>query len=393
LLDFALWYLPVRSQFKTKHEPVDPVLFQTTIRRELGKNYAATLVVLSIIVLTMALLRVLNQATRGLVNPTDVLTLMAYTMLGNFPTLLALALLIAIVHTLSRMAADNEMVIWHSSGKGLAAMIGPVLRFSWPVIVAVCALSLVVWPWANAQSQLLRDRYEQRGDMDRLTPGQFQESANGRRVFFVDVDNEVNLTRKNLFVYDSVTDDKVVITARSGTVNTVNERQYLVLEKGQRATLHNVDGSTDLIEFERLGHFVKQVVSNTSDDGPPKAKSTYRLLLDPTVPNLAELAWRLGLVIASVNFMLLAIALSAPATNRQRKFLHYVYALLIFVTYYNFINLGQNWIQSGRVPFSVWLGGLHGLVFLIAFLWLYGRHNAWQIPSIRLGRSVGTTSS
>lgn len=40
----------------------------------------------------------------------------------------------------------------------------------------------------HAESEALRDRYEQRETLDRITPGQFQESADGSRVFFIDKD-------------------------------------------------------------------------------------------------------------------------------------------------------------------------------------------------------------
>jgi lipopolysaccharide export system permease protein len=61
-------------------------------------------------------------------------------------------------------------------------------------------LALVIWPWANQQTQELKDRYGSRGDLERVAPGQFQESASGRRVFFLDKDTPDNKSGKNIFI-------------------------------------------------------------------------------------------------------------------------------------------------------------------------------------------------
>ena len=90
------------------------------------------------------------------------------------------------------MYRDSEMVIWFASGRGLASLLRPLLRFAWPVMAVIAVLSLAVWPWANTQIQELKTRYERRSDIDRIAPGEFQESANGTRVFFIDKDTLMN---------------------------------------------------------------------------------------------------------------------------------------------------------------------------------------------------------
>jgi lipopolysaccharide export system permease protein len=107
------------------------MLFHSSIRKELARTFGATLVVLITIVMTIILIRTLGQASRGVVNPSEVMMVMGFSVLGYLPVLLTLSLFIAIVGTLSRMYAESEMVIWHSSGRGLAGFISP------PVVVCV----------------------------------------------------------------------------------------------------------------------------------------------------------------------------------------------------------------------------------------------------------------
>jgi lipopolysaccharide export system permease protein len=136
------------------------MIFDSSIRKELARSFGATLVVLVTIVMTIMLIRTLGQAARGSLNPADILLVMGYTVLGHLPTILTLSLFIAIVATLSRMYRDSEMAIWFASGRGLAGFVRPLLRFAWPVLVVIAVLALLVWPWANQQTQELRDRYE-----------------------------------------------------------------------------------------------------------------------------------------------------------------------------------------------------------------------------------------
>ena len=150
------------------------MLFDSSIRRELARSFGATLVVLVTVVMTMMLIRTLGQASRGSVNPSDVMLVMGFTVLGQLPIILSLSLFVAVVGVLSRMYRDSEMVIWFSSGQGLMSLLRPLLRFAWPVMAVIAILSLGVWPWANAQIQELKTRYEQRSDIDRIAPGEWR---------------------------------------------------------------------------------------------------------------------------------------------------------------------------------------------------------------------------
>ena len=176
------------------------MLFHSTIRRELARSFGANLLVLFTIVLTMLLIRTLGMASKGSVNPQEILLVLTYTVMAQMPIVLTIALFVAIVSTLSRMYADSEMFIWFSAGRGLASFLPPILRFAWPVLLAITLLVAWAWPWANQQTELLRIRYEQRGDLDRVSPGQFMESSGGRRVFFIDRDTSGGKQGRNVFI-------------------------------------------------------------------------------------------------------------------------------------------------------------------------------------------------
>lgn len=351
------------------------MLFHSTLRKELARSFGATLVVLVTIVMTMTLIRTLGQATRGSVNPQEVLMVMGYTMLGYLPPILTLCLFIAIVGTLSRMYRDSEMVIWFAAGRGLSAFLGPLFRFAWPVLVVVAALALIVWPWANQQTQELKERYGKRGDLQRVAPGQFQESASGTRVFFLDKDTPDNKTGKNIFISTREHGKEAVTSARTGRIEDIGDSQFLVLSDGQR--LESTGEQLKISEFKELANRIGAGELVVRDIAPAKARSTIALVREPTPVHLGELAWRLGLALAALNLIVIALTVSSvnPRAGRSGNL---VFALFAFVVYFNLLNLGQSWISSGVIGFGVLLLALHGGVMLAAGLWLAKQHNNWN---------------
>ena len=365
------------------------MLFHSSLRKELARSFGASLVVLVTIVMTMSLIRTLSQASRGSVNPQEVLMVMGYLVLGYLPPIMTLCLFIAIVGTLSRMYRDSEMVIWFAAGRGLSAFLRPLFRFAWPVLVVITLLALVIWPWANQQTQDMKDRYGKRGDLERVAPGQFQESASGNRVFFLDKDTPDNKSGKNIFISTTEKGRETVTSARSGRIVTRGEDQFLQLNDGQRLESSLTQPGLKVSEF---GEFATRVGGSElapKDKLPVKALSTWALVMDPSAPNLGELAWRLGLALAALNFVVMAVAVSSvnPRAGRSGNL---VFALFAFVVYYNLLNLGQNWIGGGRTSFAGFMLALHGGALLAGVLWLAKQHNGWSLRLRRRRRSDAT---
>jgi lipopolysaccharide export system permease protein len=340
-------------------------------------------------VITMTLVRTLSQASRGSVNPQEVLMVMGYTVLGYLPPILTLCLFVAIVGTLSRMYGDSEMVIWFSAGRGLSALLRPLFSFAWPILVGVAVLALVIWPWANQQTQDLKDRYGSRGDLERVAPGQFQESASGTRVFFLDKDTPDNKSGKNVFISTVERGKQTVTSARTGQVVELSGTQFLLLSNGQRLERSLDSEELRVSEFEQLGNKVGAAESGSQANAVTKTRSTRQLLMDRTPSNLAELGWRLGLALAALNFVVIAITVSSvnPRAGRSGNL---VFALFAFIVYFNLLNLGQSWMSTGRAGFLAFLVGLHGTTLLVAALWLGKQHNNWAWPVLRrrMGRSI-----
>jgi lipopolysaccharide export system permease protein len=350
------------------------MIFRQALQRELSRTFIATLLVLVTIVMTMMLIRTLGLASKGSINPQEVLLMMAYSVMGHAPTILTLSLFITLVSTLARMMGDSEMVIWLSSGKSLLSFLRPLFTFSAPILVTIAVMVLIVWPWANSQMQGLRDRFERRGDLERIAPGEFQESANGKRVYYIDkgVTASSDLSNsRNVFIANFENGKESVTVAQSGHTELQDGHKFIVLNNGQRVEFDPIKGDIKLIEFEVMGSRV-DASSGLEQTSPPNNRSTKDLVLEHKKDDLGELAWRLGLIFAAINFVLLSLAMSNnnPRSGRGG---HLMLAMLTFIVYYNLINVSQNWIASGRFDIFSALGLLHGGAFILSLTWLLWR--------------------
>lgn len=367
------------------------MLFHSSLRKELARSFGATLIVLVTVVMTITLIRTLGQASRGSFNPSDVMMVMGYNVLTFLPNILTMSLFIATVSTLSRLYSDSEMVIWFSSGVGLSSLLRPLLHFAWPILLAVAALALLVLPWANRHIEDMKAQYESRGDLERVQPGQFQESAGGSRVFFVEKNLLSQNTASNVFVATTENGKETVTSARRGRTELIGNDRFLILENGQR--LESIIGKTDLriSEFAKYSIRVAQDPLGTKVEIPLNTRSTLYLIQHPDQFNWGEITWRIGFVLAALNLMVLALAATRinPRVGRSGNLF---FSLLIFQVYLNLLTLGQNWISAAQIGFIAFNLLLHGGALAIGLLWLAKRHFNWDLRLSSRSRPAAAAS-
>jgi lipopolysaccharide export system permease protein len=339
------------------------MLYQTSTRSELARNFSPTLVVLGTIVITMILIRTLGQASIGRINPTEVGYIMGFNLIGQLSTLISLSLYISVVATIYRMYMDNEMIIWQLSGKTFFDLAKQLFVFSWPILLMIFALTMVAWPWANQQTDDMKSRFNSRNDLARVAPGVFQESANGSRVYFVDK-NQSGSKSQNVFISSTDHNKQSMTSSQLGFLNRLDGDDFLMLEDGQRVEETLGDRDIKIINFRLYGTKVQssQVLEKNIN---PRAISTLELIVQSSLMSRSELFWRLSIFIAAINYVLMALALTSPNARLGRGG-NFALAILFFVFYNNMINVGQSWIAAGLINWLTYLFLLHGAVCLSA---------------------------
>jgi lipopolysaccharide export system permease protein len=241
-----------------------------------------------------------------------------------------------------------------------------------------------VWPWSNQQSNDIRTRYEQRSDVMRASPGQFQTSADGHRVFFVEkAGDEQTGGGRNVFIVSDLPEKESVAVSESGKVETEGNERVLVLGSGHLQQVDKQTGEHTHVGFEHYRVHVGETSTPSSGTPSPRVLATVDLLRLGGPLNLGEFTWRVGLIAGAGNLLLLGIGLSSTNPRRASNW-SLVFALLAFIIYYNLLNLTQAWVTSGRLSMPVAIVGLHGGAFVAGLVLLWWRDHASVIHPLRL---------
>ena len=350
------------------------MIFKRSMVSELANSAGGVFTVLFTIVMAVGMVRILSLAAGGRIDNAAVLQMVLYNALTNLPPLLALSLFVAVLMTLMRWWQDNEMVVWFSSGgRSLLSWIGPVLRFSIPLVLAIAVLSIVISPWARSQSETIRTQFAQRDEVNRLSPGRFIESMGGRRVFFIESAGSSSNEVGRLFLAERTSNGESAVMADSGTIeiNAEGDR-YIVLHNGRRYETDNGSPGTRLVEFDEYGMRLDIKIDSPLEARKTSAQPMTLLFAGMTNEQQGEIFWRFSWPISALLLALFAVPLSASSPRAGRS-LNLIVAALVFILYLNGISVMQTWIEQGRFNYISGLAVLHGFVLILCVLFFIRR--------------------
>lgn len=356
------------------------MIFQRSLVRELYSLASVVFVTLLTIVLTIALVRFLGQAANGRIANESVIAMILFSALHNIPVLLQLTAFIAVMLAVTRSARESEMVVWMSSGIGVAGWIRPVSHFAVPVALAVAVMSFFVTPWADRQTSEFKARFEQRTDATRVTPGQFRESDDGTRVAFVEGLSQDSTDVGNIFVSSLQQGVLGVMVSQSGRIERQpNGDDFLVMFNGRRYEGDAGFPNYKIMDFERYGVRIEKKAP-VFDDASVRIKSIVQLVQDGKPYDVGEIVWRVGLPLSVLTLTLLAIPLSMVNPRASRS-ANLILALLVYFTYSNCLSLVKTWTGQQRIDFGLAWWVVHAAVVAIALSMLYWRngvHRSWR---------------
>ena len=368
------------------------MIFQRAIRRELRNTVGAVFTTLFTIVITVMLIRILGDAAGGRVASGDVVALLGFAALIYLPVILSLTAFVSVLLVVARSYQDSEMIVWFASGLSLMRWIRPVMAIGLPIVVLTAALSLWLTPWASRLSAEYKETFKNREDISRISPGKFQESAPGDRIFFVEGLSSDTRNVENVFVSQSRDKNNSVVVAQVGSVN-VDARGDKLLELRNG---HRYDGTPGAPNFQTMdfGRYVIVISSShreLEDNKSARVLPTAALIASPEPTNKAELLWRISLPIMCLLQMLLAIPLGFVNPRRGRT-LNLMIALVLAISYLNSLGIVQAAVGQGRISFGTAWWPLHLAAFLVITLLFFWRNNTnsrWHpMALLILGRQL-----
>jgi lipopolysaccharide export system permease protein len=338
------------------------------VNKELGAIFAVTLMMLLLVAVGGRFIGYLQEAAMGKYTGTTVLTIM-YLRLPEFVQLVApFALYVAVVLTMGRLYADQEMVVLQGAGTGTSRLLRWISPTAAAVVAIVALLSWYVTPLAQRSLTDFIAAQRAQSEFETVSPGTFHTYDRGRRVTYSKSISGDRKTLQDVFMVQRMDDGRqVTIWAESGTqqFDAVTRSPFLVLNRGRR--YERTPGRTDMrvIEFEQLRQ--RLAAAQPRERSDVEAQSTTNL--PGNGAGSAEWHWRVGLPLFCVIGGLMGFGISR-VKPRQSRFARVVPGMLVMLLYYLGMLINKNAIAEEQVPQWLGLWLVHGVFFALALYFL-----------------------
>lgn len=349
------------------------MLFHKSLLRELRSTAGGVFAVLLTTLVTMTLIRALGRAASGRIDGELVFPLIVFNTLGLMSAVVMLTVYVSVLLVLGRWWKDSEMVIWLSSGKSLASLVKPVWSFIWPLMLVAALLSVFLVPWSGQQLSSFEEQIENRGDVQRVTPGQFRESLSGQRVFFLENPDDESGRIGTVFVraQDASGMQTLLLSSTGRFEQDSQGGRWVVLERGHRTDMTPGGLEARTMSFDAYRIRVDSSTPITKPNNNLRNLSTMELLERPEPSARSELSTRIGLPLLTLAFGILAIPLAVSHARAGRS-VNLIVALLVYLIASNLFTATKAAVSQGRLDFALawWLlpAGMFTLA-AVMFVW------------------------
>ncbi|MCC7278689.1 MAG: LPS export ABC transporter permease LptF [Chromatiaceae bacterium] len=347
--------------------------------KEVMKVFLAVLGTVLLIVLSLLMLRALEDVNAGALASDIVLRFMGLRIASDLSSLLPPIFFAAVLMTLGRMAQHSELIAFAACGIGPIRTYRALFYAAVPVALAAGWLTLYVRPLVV--TELMQMRTSQQDEAQQLfgiKPGRFYQHDNGRITLFVD-DIQDSSHLRNIFIHDQREEVIKIVLSGEGMLRQDEEtgQQFITLIDGRRYDGKPGTANYAIGEFDRYSLRLKQ---RQTEDVQSQKRATFptsSLLGSDNLRDKAELQYRLSSPLAVLSLTLLAVPLTARSP-RQRNTWRLFVAFLTYVSFFNLQRVATSWFETGATP--EWLGSLwyQALVLVLVMAVVLPNGNWWR---------------
>jgi len=341
-----LYWLRVKTYSKIRRMIISRYL----TRQILQVTTATTFILLAVIVLGR-FLKYLAQASQGEIDPGVLLLLMLYRIPEFIQLILPLALLLSILLAFGRMYADNEMAVLSACGLSTRRLLGITLVSASIVAVTVGVFSFKVTPWGLVNTANLLEAQKELNEFDVMVPGLFQNISRGARTTYTE--NIEDEEMQNVFMHESATGR---VTVADIAVPVEDEEGRIVMFYDGSVSEKEVEGEGFMLtSFGEMGVRIPDREISIDITVEEKAMPTMLLWQTGQAAHLAELQWRISLVLLIPVLTLMAVPLSR-VSPRQGRFAKLVPAVFLYILYFGLLLVSRDLTAAGELPpvLGVW---------------------------------------
>ena len=321
--------------------------------------------VLLLILISGQLVKLYAQAASGAMPVNTIMFILGLNLLSNMTIILPLSFYLAVLLAFGRLYRDNEMAVLAACGIGQLRLLNPVLRITFVFALIIGGLSLYLAPWALDKSREIAQQAEAKTDIQAIGAGRFRETPGGEGVIYIEETKPNSGALQNIFIQQSRDDSSSIISSSSGHQITDKETgiRYLILENGYRYDGQPGEGDYVVTRFKSHGI---RLTDNTLLTGNRRHKERPLMELweNWSSNDVAEIQNRISTILLSIILAILALPLSKTSA-RQGRYTKLGLALLIYIIYTNLLNASAVWIERGKLPYSIGLWWVHGVMLLV----------------------------
>ena len=343
------------------------MILRRYIHREILEKLGWILGLLLLIITSNLLVRYLADAAAGAL-PTDLIfQMMLVKMAATLPKLMPVAIFLAVISGLARLARDQELLVMSVSGGPRRLQFLPVFQFSLLFAALVLVAGFFMAPWAMKKTEEIKAQAEAQAATTGIRAGNFNEFNKGDQIVYVERVGDGGERMENVFLQD-LRDGQLSILNSDGA-NYIKEAQgdrYMLFQDGRRYVGRPGDLNYQIIKYKTYGVLVQQ----QSEEFKYNKIGSYSMaaLLDSERPLYrAELQWRVSYVIAALLLPMLAFALSRYSYNEYR-YLPIVVGTLIYIVYSNLLSISKTLLTRDAIAPELGLWWVHAILFALIVL-------------------------
>lgn len=354
------------------------------LHREVCAALLAITTILLLIFLSNQFIRYLSDAAAGKMAVMTMLHLMSLEIPRLLGMLLPLGLFLGILLAYGRLYTDSEMTVLAACGMSRARLVRLTLPVIFGVMIIVALLTLWVSPAIQSHRNVLLAEKSAGVSLQTMLPGRFQESADGRRIFYMERVSVDRQKMHNIFIAELAKTENPAISHIWNVLSAENGYQYVDPTTGANFIVtvngHHyagIPGNKDfhIIDYEKYWVRTRARTAHISSD--EDAMSSLALWQEnENKRKAAELQWRLSMPVSALLLALLAIPLS-QLKRGQGKYAKFFPSILIYIIYANMLFVSRVWVSKGTISTEMGMWSIHaGLLLLIVLLSI--NHETWH---------------
>jgi len=356
-------------------------ILTTYLAREILKTTCATLLVLFVILVSNALGRELANIADGDLPQQALWPVLFSQSIYLLSVLLPIALFLGIIFTFGRMYKDHEIVVMHACGIGYRDFYRPVIL----VLIPFMIISIYTSLWLNAQvlnaakETILREANLH--EFLLIKPGQFNQSKDGKLVFFMESLSEDKLELRDIIISQTGQSDMVIETAETGR-QMIDEKTgdlFLVIGPGARFEGQAGDNQIRQISFDQHGILIEKQKKSLGYRLDSEQMMPAALLNSDELERRIEFHWRIAVPVVMLVLALLAVPLAYIAPRRGRYGKVGV-AMLVFIVYLNLMAFTRVKLEEQVIPEALNFWWVHLLFLMLTLALIYRRNRGQLLP-------------